>query len=154
MNSKPAAARARTLVLDTNILIRAVLGRRVRSLLESYAEEVYFLTPDLAYEEVQAHLPQILTRRRFPPEAIRQILEQEFLPRLPLLVAPVPRDVYADLEPEARQRLKGRDESDSPFLALALRLNCPIWTEDADFFGSGVATWTTDRVEMFLNPTP
>ena len=22
--------------------------------------------------------------------------------------------------------------------------------EDTDFFGSGVATWTTDRVELFL----
>jgi hypothetical protein len=24
-------------------------------------------------------------------------------------------------------------------------------TEDADFFGAGVATWTTDRVELLLN---
>ncbi len=24
------------------------------------------------------------------------------------------------------------------------------WTEDQDLFGSGVATWTTDRVELFL----
>jgi hypothetical protein len=26
----------------------------------------------------------------------------------------------------------------------------PIWTEDTDFFGCGVATWTTDRVELYL----
>ncbi len=30
-------------------------------------------------------------------------------------------------------------------------LQCPIWTEDADFFGTGVATWTTDRVELLLH---
>lgn len=29
-------------------------------------------------------------------------------------------------------------------------LKCDIWTEDADFFGTGVATWTTSRVEIFL----
>jgi hypothetical protein len=29
-------------------------------------------------------------------------------------------------------------------------LGCPIWTEDNDFFGAGVPTWTTDRVELFL----
>jgi hypothetical protein len=29
-------------------------------------------------------------------------------------------------------------------------LGCPIWTEDTDFFGCGVATWTTDRVEIYL----
>ncbi|WP_455227346.1 PIN domain-containing protein [Lautropia mirabilis] len=27
---------------------------------------------------------------------------------------------------------------------------CPIWTEDQDFFGTGVPTWTTDRVELYL----
>jgi predicted nucleic acid-binding protein len=36
-------------------------------------------------------------------------------------------------------------------LALALALKAPIWTEDSDFFGCGVATWTTDRVEELLS---
>jgi len=27
----------------------------------------------------------------------------------------------------------------------------PAWTEDRDFFGSGVATWTTVNVELYLN---
>lgn len=44
-----------------------------------------------------------------------------------------------------------RDEADWPILALALTLRCPIWTEDKDFFGAGVATWTTDRVRLYLN---
>jgi predicted nucleic acid-binding protein len=43
-----------------------------------------------------------------------------------------------------------RDEDDWPILASALALGCPIWTEDTDFFGCGVPTWTTDRVEFFL----
>jgi len=34
--------------------------------------------------------------------------------------------------------------------ARALSLSCAIWTEDADFFGIGVAVWTSDRVEIFL----
>ncbi|MCC6367466.1 MAG: nucleotide-binding protein, partial [Bryobacterales bacterium] len=42
------------------------------------------------------------------------------------------------------------DEDDWPVLAAALALCCPIWTEDTDFFGCGVATWTTDRVELYL----
>jgi len=25
-----------------------------------------------------------------------------------------------------------------------------VWTEDADFFGTGVATWTTSRVRLYL----
>jgi predicted nucleic acid-binding protein len=58
--------------------------------------------------------------------------------------------LYAVFETDARQRLRGRDESDWPVLASALGLGCPIWTEDADFFGTGVAVWTTTRVEIFL----
>jgi len=46
--------------------------------------------------------------------------------------------------------MRGRDETDWPVLATALALACGVWTEDADFFGTGVAVWTTGRVEIFL----
>ena len=55
------------------------------------------------------------------------------------------------LKAKLRQRLRGRDESDWPILATALGLACAVWTEDADFFGTGVAVWTTNRVEIFLS---
>lgn len=59
--------------------------------------------------------------------------------------------LYAPRENDARQRLHSRDESDGPYLALALEFDCPIWTEDQDFFGRGVATWITELVEIYLN---
>jgi predicted nucleic acid-binding protein len=59
-------------------------------------------------------------------------------------------EMYAAFEGEARQRLRGRDEDDWPVLAAALALGCPIWSEDADFFGAGIAVWTTGRIEIFL----
>ena len=65
-------------------------------------------------------------------------------------VKSVDPEIYSDFENLARLSLAGRDEDDWPILAAALALNCPIWTEDTDFFGCGVATWTTDRVELFL----
>ena len=66
------------------------------------------------------------------------------------LVRTVEFETYAPMEALARQRLARRDEDDWPILAAALALGCPIWTEDTDFFGCGVATWTTDRVELYL----
>jgi predicted nucleic acid-binding protein len=122
----------------------------VLNLLEVYAKEVHFLTTELAYDEIHAHVPAILRRRGVPTVEIDRLLSTEILPRIHLLVPPIPQESYADLEQEARRRLRGRDEADWPFLALALRLECPIWTEDTDFFGSGVSTWTTDRIEIFL----
>jgi hypothetical protein len=46
--------------------------------------------------------------------------------------------------------LRGRDEGDWPVLATGLGLACAVWTEDSDFFGTGIAVWTTSRVEIFL----
>jgi predicted nucleic acid-binding protein len=66
------------------------------------------------------------------------------------LIQPILQDSYGLFEEEARQRLRGRDEEDWPVLATALALSCAIWTEDTDFFGTGIAIWTSDRIEIFL----
>ena len=53
------------------------------------------------------------------------------------------RPLYAALEDEARRRIL-RDPDDWHTVALALRLGAAIWTQDGDFLGCGVPTWTTD----------
>lgn len=140
---------AKALVLDANILLRAVLGRRVITILETYTDSCHFLAPEIAFNDVRTHLPDILAKRGLSGETAAQLID-DVLGRLPGLVTPIAHQVYADGEAEARRRLEGRHEADWPFVALALTLGCPIWTEDRDFFGSGVATWTTDRVEIYL----
>jgi predicted nucleic acid-binding protein len=60
-------------------------------------------------------------------------------------------ELYGDFEGEARKRLSARDPEDWPILAAALALGCPIWTEDTDFFGCGVATWTSASIDIFLD---
>lgn len=42
------------------------------------------------------------------------------------------------------------DEEDWPIVATALLLKCPVWTEDRDFFGSGIPTWTTETIDLYL----
>ena len=42
------------IVLDANILIRAVLGRRVRQIIETYAAQgVRFFAPDVAFHDTE-----------------------------------------------------------------------------------------------------
>ena len=134
------------LVLDANILIRAVLGSRVLSLLRKYADQVEFLAPDSAFEEAREHLPEILEQRNVPLAPALALLEL-----VTTLVQTVEIEAYSRFESVARERMDWRDEDDWPILAAALALDCPIWTEDTDFFGCGVATWTTDRVELYLS---
>lgn len=134
------------LVLDANILIRAVLGIRVPLLLRKYAEQAEFFAPDSAFQEAREELPIILERRGIPI-----LLGLATLDSLSNLVRVVELETYAPMEALSRQRLARRDEEDWPILASALVLGYPIWTEDTDFFGCGVATWTTDRVELYLS---
>lgn len=74
----------------------------------------------------------------------------ETLDLLMRLVQTVGAETYTSFETVARERIDRRDEGDWPILAAPLALGCPSWTEDTGFFACGVATWTTDRVELYL----
>ena len=98
----------KAIVLDANILIRAVLGKRVRELIIENLATVKFFAPDVAYEDARKYLPALMEKRGVKGVAAMTVLDA--------------------LESIVR----------------------PVWTEDTDFFGAGVATWTTDRVELYL----
>jgi len=66
------------------------------------------------------------------------------------IVHPVDSEFYLGMRTPALQRISVRDADDWPVLACAMTLSCPIWTEDTDFFGTGIATWTTDRIELYF----
>ncbi len=137
--------RNRALVLDANILVRAVLGHRVRDIIGAHAKNSSFFVPTPAYSDAEEHLPVLISKRGGDPEKALAVLKA-----LAAVVDLVRPDVYNVFEDEARERLVGRDADDWPILATALALSCPIWTEDTDFFGCGVATWTSTRVQIFL----
>lgn len=138
---------ARRLVLDANILIRTVLGKRVKNVIATYAVESEFFVPEVAYDDAERHLPAVLTKFGRDHE-IEVALG--YLAQLRETVLPVPEDIYLSQKAEALARIEQRDPEDWPILATALVFECPIWTEDNDFFGTGVPTWTTDRVELYL----
>lgn len=111
------------LVLDANILIRGCFGRRVRALLADHADQADRRGLDAAISMEALH--SLLS--------IVQVVDDELLEHA--------RD-------EALARI--RDPEDWPTLALSLQLECAVWTEDRDFFGTGVATWTCATVERYL----
>jgi predicted nucleic acid-binding protein len=135
----------RAIVLDANILIRAVLGKRVRELIVDNAERVQFFSPDVAYADARKYLPALLGKRGIKSESAMAVLNA-----LESIVWPLELGVYAGFKTQALQRIAMRDADDWPVLACAMAIGCPVWTEDADFFGTGVATWTSDRVELYL----
>lgn len=133
------------LVLDANILLRAVFGVRVRELLESYEDLAAFYSPDVCFEDARRYIPDIASRRQFDPAVGFAVLDQ-----IAHIVEMVDRSLYEEYEELALARISLRDPDDWPVVAAALMLKAPIWTEDQDFFGAGIATWTSNRIELYL----
>lgn len=136
----------KAIVLDANILIRAVLGQRVRELILENAASVKFFAPDVAYADARKHLPALLQKRGVPSTAALKVLDT-----LETVVRSIDVELYAGMQQQALQRIAARDADDWPVLACAMTLGCPVWTEDADFFGTGVPTWTTDRIALYFS---
>ena len=135
----------KAIVLDANILIRAVLGKRVRELIFDNAATVKFFAPDVAYADARKYLPALLKKRGVDSSPAMVVLD-----RLERVVQSIDAELYEGMQQHALQRIAVRDADDWPVLACAMTLGCPVWTEDADFFGTGVATWTSDRIALYL----
>ena len=134
----------KVIVVDANILIRAVLGTRVREMIAANAANVRFFAPDVAWLDARTYLPALLLKRAINHSSL------ETLDALEILVESVAHDQYAEFKANALKRISSRDPDDWPILASAMALACPIWTEDKDFFGTGIATWTTDRIQLYF----
>jgi len=105
---------AKALVLDANILIRAVLGQRVRGIIESHADTISFFIPETSYAEAEEHLAALVVKRGGDPAKAVHLLRAIAGPGT--IVSP---DLYADFEAEARKRLGARDPEDWPIVASA-----------------------------------
>lgn len=135
----------KAIVLDANILVRAVLGTRVREIILASTVAVKFFAPDVAYADARKYLPSILAKRGVDGSAALAVLDQ-----LEPVVQPIDHELYAGMQQQALARIAARDADDWPVLACAMVIGCPVWTEDTDFFGTGVPIWTTDRVALYF----
>jgi predicted nucleic acid-binding protein len=137
---------SKAIVLDANILIRAVLGRRVRGILRKYKSTAQLFAPDVAVEDARTHLPALL--KKSGADVGTGMLVLDYLERSVKILR---IDDYGRFRKQALLRIGARDPDDWPVIACAMALGCPIWTEDADFFGVGISVWTTDRVALYFS---
>jgi predicted nucleic acid-binding protein len=117
------------IVVDTNILFSALIGRR-SSIRERLLMEprVSFCCPRFIFSELFKHKERIV--------AATTLSEDELLDALNALLARI-RFVDESLVPlgtwlEARRLCRDIDEKDTPFIALAIYLNARLWTEDEE----------------------
>jgi len=138
------------LVVDANILVGELLRQRGRALFRD--ARLALVITDVVWGEVRHELGQrialIERAGRVSPDAVRDLL-QDALDTATFRLAVVGAREYATMEHVARRRIP-RDPSDWPTVALAMTIDADIWTQDADFLGCGIPTWTTETLIAHL----
>lgn len=137
------------LVVDASTLVAEMLRERGLELLANPHLDLY--VPVWMWEETSYEVEKRLELRvsRGLPEHVATRYWDAAVRLKNARVTEVPEEVYEDLKDEAISRLP-RDPNDWQVAALALSLDAQILTEDKDFFGCGIATWTVDTLKVQL----
>lgn len=138
------------LVVDTSVLVGELLRASGRDRLGDERLELFL--PEQMWDETKVEIPRrvrTFARRRDLDPAIADQLMARCLDAVEANVVILEEAIYAAVEDEARTR-SCRDPSDWPVVATALALTAGIWTNDNDFLGTGVPTWTTESLTAWL----
>jgi predicted nucleic acid-binding protein len=139
------------LVVDTSVLVGELLRTAGRIRLGD--ERVELFLPERMAGELSVELPRRISafvRRRGLPVEVGEELASACRAAVEANIVVLDEAVYAAFEDEARARSL-RDPNDWPVVATALALSASIWTNDNDFLGTGVATWTTTTLQAWLD---
>ena len=138
------------LVVDTSVLVGELLRSSGRQRLGD--ERLDLFLPERMWNEARVELPRRITafaRRRDLDVTVRDDLVSVCLQAIEANIVILDEAIYSALEDEARSRSR-RDPADWAVVATALALDAGIWTNDNDFLGTGVATWTTETLCSWL----
>ena len=139
------------LVVDTSVLVGDLLRAKGRQRLKDPRLELFI--PEHTLAEVHVELPRrirSLAASRGLSTADRDDLVVVSLHSVDNNLAVVAREIYQPFKDEALARSQ-RDPSGWPAVACALALDGAIWTNDDDFLGTGVPTWTTQTLQTWLD---
>jgi predicted nucleic acid-binding protein len=127
------------LVLDANILVRLIVGRRAAiEFAEAQRRGIAFSTTSHQLEESRKVLVKVFGLQS--EEAIIELWNA--LAGVTLLED----DTVSAAQDDARVRLHRRAQPDWPVLAAAISTGAGIWSDDRDFFGVGVPVWSSTNI--------
>lgn len=128
------------LAIDANCILQAAVGGRSLLVFRHLEKKTIFHTTVSTFKEVLEYLPYLSAKQNISLDNALTTLDQ-------LLIKIHPPDFFSETYHEAWTRIHKKDEDDVPLLALALKLNCPIWTNNIrHFVGCEVELFTTERL--------
>ena len=119
------------------------------------SSKVTLYTPDWAIHELNKYFDNKIAKRVEKKGISREEIELIVLDVMQRLIV-VPKALYIDKWDEAMKIAEQFDVKDTPFIALALKLDIPIWTGDKKMIEFGLKTENyvaldTKAVEDLIN---
>jgi predicted nucleic acid-binding protein len=112
------------LVLDTNILVASLIRKgSTRAIL--FSKEFELFSPDNIAAEVLRNKEEYKQKSSTTEDEFNKALELELEN-----IAIIPIEEYSSFKKKALSLCPKGHEDDWPFIAVALRLNCPLWSND------------------------
>ena len=134
------------IVVDTNIIISALLKDGItRRILLLSPFDTYTIVG--AQEEIDAHKKELIHKSKITDEQFEYLIQLIFSKMS--LISPVDIEPFRDI---AMEIMKDIDIDDAPFLALAMNLNSPLWSNDRHLKRQNeVQVFTTREILSLLN---
>lgn len=111
-------------VADTNIIVASLLRKGdTRKILFSKKFEIF--SPDRLKFEIFAHKEEFKQKTSMAEQEFIEAVELEF-ENLTI----IPMEEYGSIKQKALKVCPEGHENDWPFIALSLKLNCPLWSND------------------------
>ncbi|HEY8341963.1 MAG TPA: PIN domain-containing protein [Calditerricola sp.] len=130
--------RIEKLVVDANVLLSIVIGGKgARRVVNHPCAPILYATPDV-HKEVEEYIPILSENKKLKKKGLTLNHLYSVWAFVPVRIAQAPKE--SEAWNVAKRYLGNRDPDDIPTAALALYLNCPIWSQDKDF----------DEVRSFL----
>ena len=145
-----------TLVVDTNIVFSAIVKPgKIRDILFKAPLKLY--APEELVEELEELEPRILRYTRLSREEaliVKRVI-------ITSILEIVPREEYISTARKIYPLLEKVDPKDTPFAALAMHLDIPLWTGDKELLRFSARTGhkhfaavDTEGVEILLRGEP
>ena len=131
-------------IVDANVLISILIkpGKPVDLLL---IEELDFASPELLFEEIENNKELIIQKSGLSKEEIGRFIE---VFRRKITV--VPEEEFLEYREKAEAICP--DEKDITYFALALRMGCPIWSNEKKLKEQDqVKVWATHELMRLFN---
>lgn len=134
------------IVLDTNVIISSLLRNGItRKIL--FLAPFEFYTPSSTISEIEKHKKELIRKSKLDADAFQYLME--------IIFHKIQIVNLQSIEPYKNKSIEimaDIDISDAPFIALALHLDCSIWSNDGHFkMQRFIKSYTTEEIRELLH---